>query len=208
MNVLVVDDHTAIRIGLKQILTDHAVADEVHEAGTGKQALVQIEAGAFDAVVLDIDLPDMSGLDVLAEIKRLQPKLPVLILSMLPEEHYAIRALKAGASGFLSKECAEDELAQAVRVVAEGQSYVSEQTVQQMARYISQDDEKPRHERLSNREFQIMRLIAKGKATSEIAQELEIHVKTVFTYRSRIFDKMDFSSNAEVIHYAVRHRLI
>ncbi len=208
IKVLIADDHAVVRQGLKQILTDTSDMQVVGEAATGAEALEKARTEECDVFVLDISMPGPSGLDILKEIRALRPNLPVLILSMYPEEQFAVRLLKAGASGYLNKESAPDELVKAVRKVVEGGKYVSPVLAEQLALEIGADSDKPLHENLSDREFQVMRMIAVGKTVTEIAEALSLSVKTVSTYRTRILEKMSLKTNAEVIRYAIQNQLI
>jgi two-component system invasion response regulator UvrY len=208
IRVLIADDHVVVRQGLKQILGDTPELLVAGEAINGQEVLDKIRAEAWDVVVLDISMPDHSGLDILKQLKAEQPKLPVLVLSMHPEDRYAMRVLKAGASGYLAKDSAADELVKAIRKVVSGGRYVSPFLAEKMAFEVGADSSKLPHETLSDREFQVLRLIADGKSVTEIAAELSLSVKTVSTYRARLLEKMNLSTNAELIHYAIRNHLI
>ena len=162
----------------------------------------------WDVVVLDITMPGRSGLEVLREIKKSKPKLPVLVLSMHPEGQFAVRVLKRGASGYMTKESAPEELVGAIKKVLAGGRYVSPSLAEKLATYLSADGQKSPQEKLSDREFQVLRLIASGKIVSEIAKELSLSVKTISTYRSRILEKMGMKNNAELMHYAMQHQLV
>ncbi len=208
INVLFVEDHAIVREGLKQILadtTDIVVADE---AGDGEEALAKVLKGNFDIAVLDISMPGRSGLEILKELKTIRPALPVLILSMYPEELYAVRAFKSGASGYLSKESAPTELITAIRKVSSGGKYVSPSLAESLALNLSDDNSKPLHDKLSSREYQILCMIASGKTGKEIASELNLSAKTVSTYRARVLEKMGLHSNAELTHYALQNGLV
>jgi len=208
IRVLIADDHVVVRQGLKQILGDTPELLVAGEAINGQEVLDKVRAEAWDVVVLDISMPDHSGLDILKQLKAEQPKLPVLVLSMHPEDRYAMRVLKAGASGYLAKDSAADELVKAIRKVVSGGRYVSPFLAEKMAFEIGADASKLPHEALSDREFQVLRLIADGKSVTEIAAELSLSVKTVSTYRARLLEKMNLGTNAELIHYAIRNHLI
>lgn len=208
IKVLIVDDHPVVRHGLQQILAQEPDVAEAAEAKSAAELMQRLGEADWDVVVLDISLPDRSGLEVLKDVKAAHPKLPVLILSMHPEEQYAIRVLKAGASGYVSKDSAAEELVKAIRKVLGGGRYVSLATAEQLAASLTSDRERPRHELLSDREFEVMRLLAAGKRASEIAAELSLSVKTVSTYRSRLLEKMGMKSNAELTSYAIRNGLI
>lgn len=208
IKVLFVEDHAIVREGLKQILadtTDMIVADE---AGDGEESLEKVRRGEFDIVVLDISMPGRSGLEILKELKAIRPDLPVLILSMYPEELYAIRAFKCGASGYLSKESAPTELIIAIRKVSGGGKYISPALAENLAVNLGDDNGKPLHAKLSEREYQILCMIASGKTGKEIASELNLSAKTVSTYRARVLEKMGMHSNAELTHYALQNGLV
>jgi len=208
IRILVADDHPIIRRGLKQIIDEEFNMKVEDEAENGYEVLEKIQKNNFDVILLDISMPGMNGLDVLKQIKSIKSNLHVLILSIYPEEHYAVRVLKAGASGYLSKESAPEELVKAIRKVNTGGRYVSSSLAEKLAFNISADDNKMVHELLSDREFQVMFMIASGKTVSDIAAELSLSVKTVSTYRCRILDKMNLNSNAELTHYAFENNLI
>jgi two-component system invasion response regulator UvrY len=178
------------------------------EATNGQEALDKVRAEAWDVVVLDISMPDRSGLDILKQLRSERPKLPVLVLSMYSEDQYAVRVLKAGACGYLTKDSAPDELVKAIRKVVSGGRYVSAFLAERLAFEIGADSSKLPHEALSDREFQVLRLIAAGKSVKEIAAELSLSVKTVSTYRARLLQKMNLTTNAELIHYAIQNHLI
>jgi DNA-binding NarL/FixJ family response regulator len=208
IKVLFVEDHAIVREGLKQILADTDDIMVADEAIDGEEALEKVPKGDFNVVVLDISMPGRSGLEVLTELKVLSPKLPVLILSMYPEELYAIRAFKGGASGYLSKESAPTELITAIRKVSCGGKYISPTLAENLVINLGEDNGKPLHEKLSEREYQILRMIASGKAGKEIAAELKLSVKTVSTYRARVLEKMGLRTNAELTHYVLQKRLV
>jgi DNA-binding NarL/FixJ family response regulator len=208
IRILVVDDHTIVREGLKQILGEEKDLVVSDEASNGQEALQKIGKNAYDCVLLDISMPGRSGLEVLKDIKALRPKLPVLILSMHSEELYAIRALRAGASGYLTKASASEELIGAIRKVAAGRKYVSTSLAEKLAFELDADASKLPHETLSDREYQVMIMLASGKAVKEIADEVCLSVKTISTYRMRIMEKMNMKKNAELTLYAIQHRLI
>jgi two-component system, NarL family, invasion response regulator UvrY len=197
-----------VRQGLKLILADHFPQAVFGEARNAHEALTRIWKEKWDVVVLDITLPGRSGLEVLKEIKRARKGLPVLILSMHPEDQFAVRILRAGAAGYLTKESAGEELVGAIRKVLAGGRYISQPLAERMASYLDVDLQKAPHERLSDREFQILRLIASGKSVGQVSKELSLSVSTVSTYRARILRKMDMENNAEVTHYAVQQGLV
>jgi DNA-binding NarL/FixJ family response regulator len=201
--LLLVDDHAVVRRGVRAILEDQLSAVHVREASNGEEALAALD-GALDAVVLDLSMPGRSGLDLLAEIKHRQPKLPVLIMSLHAEEQFAIRALRAGASGYLTKSAAPEQLVAAVTKIVRGGRYISERIAERLAEGAGASP----HEQLSDREFDVMRGIASGKTVSEIAVQMHLSVKTVSTYRTRLLDKMGMSTNAELTRYALDHGLV
>jgi two-component system invasion response regulator UvrY len=208
IKVLFVEDHAIVREGLKQILADTDDIIVADEAADGEEALEKVPKGDFDVIVLDISMPKRSGLDVLIELKSIRPKLPVLILSMYPEELYAIRAFKGGASGYLSKESAPTELITAIRKVSSGGKYISPALAENLVINLGEDNGNPLHEKLSEREYQILCMIASGKAGKEIAAELRLSAKTISTYRTRVLEKMGMRTNAELTHYALQNKLV
>jgi DNA-binding NarL/FixJ family response regulator len=207
IRILIADDHAIVRHGLRQILSDSSDMSVAGEARNGLQALQLAREAEWDVVLLDVSMPDKNGIDTLKQLKKEFPKLPVLMLSMHPEEHYAIRALKAGASGYLNKQSAPEQLVTAIRQVASGKKYVSPSLAEELANAISEDSEKAPHERLSDREYQTLVLIASGKTLSQIAEELKLSVKTVSVYRARLLEKMKLKNNAELTHYGLKHGL-
>ncbi len=196
-----------MRHGLKQILTDAFKRATYGEARNAQEALDLVWKENWDVVVLDITMPGRSGLDVLTEIKRTKPKLPVLVLSMHPENQFAVRVLKSGAAGYMTKESAPAELVGALKKVLAGGRYVSTGLAETLAASLSTTQNAPQ-EALSDREFQVLRLIASGKMVSDIARELSLSVKTISTYRTRVLEKMGMKNNAELMHYAIQHRLV
>ena len=208
IQILIVDDHAILRRGLKEILEREFRDVSIGGAGTAQQALTQLDSEKWDLVILDITMPGRSGVDVLRNLKALRPKLPVLVLSMHPEDQYGKRVLKAGASGYMNKESAPEELIKAVRKLLSGGRYVSPTLAETLAVDLGRDDDTPAHERLSDREFEVLRKMASGKTVGQIAQELHLSVPTVSTYRARILEKMGMSTNAELIRYAVSHHLV
>jgi len=208
MKILITEDHAVVRQGLKLILADHFKKAVFGEARNATEALACVWKEKWDVVVLDITMPGRSGLEVLKEIKRSRPKLPVLILSMHPEDQFAVRLLKAGAAGYLTKESAGDELVGAIKKVVGGGRYISPALAEKLAVHLTVDVQKAPHERLSDREFLILRMIASGKPVSQIAKELSLSVSTVSTYRARILEKMDMKNNAELTHYALQKELV
>ena len=208
IKVLIADDHPIVRQGLRQILSDTADMVVAGEAVNGQETLAQVRAGGWDALVLDITMPDRSGFDILKELKCEQPHLPVLVLSMHAEEQFALRVLKAGAAGYLTKENAPEELVKAIRKVVSGGKYISPGLAETLAFNLDPASGWPRHETLSDREFQVMQLLASGKTVAEIAKALSLSAKTVSTYRARLLEKMNLKTNAELIRYAIENRLI
>ena len=208
LKILVADDHTIVREGLKQILAEVPDMIVAGEASDGSEALHKVRKDHYDLVLLDIAMPGIGGLDVLKQLKAEKPDLPVLMLSMYPEEQYAVRTLKAGASGYLTKESASDELIAAIRKVSRGGKYVTSSLAEKLASCLDTYSDKPVHERLSDREYQVVRMIASGKTVTEIADELSLSVKTISTNRSRALIKMGMKTNAELTHYAIKHGLV
>ena len=206
--ILIADDHTIFREGLKRILSESPDIVVADEARNGTEALRKVLNNDFDLVLLDISMPGISGLDVLKQIKNEKPKLPVLILSVYPEEQYAVRVLRAGAAGYLTKESALDELISAIRRIAQGRKYITSSLAERLATAVESDTDRPPHETLSDREYQVLLLIASGKAVKQIAEELYLSEKTVSTYRSRILEKMNMKTNAELTHYTIKHHLL
>jgi two-component system, NarL family, invasion response regulator UvrY len=208
IRVLIADDFPILRRGLKEILMRELDGVTCGEAGNGEQVLDQIQSHDWDLLILDITMPGRSGLDVLRHLKALRPKLPVLVLSMHPENQYGKRVLKAGASGYMNKECAPEELMKAVGKLLGGGRYVSPALAETLALDLSRDDGRPAHETLSDREFEVLRKIASGKTVGQIAEELHLSVPTVSTYRARILEKMSLSTTAELMHYALSNHLV
>jgi DNA-binding NarL/FixJ family response regulator len=207
MRVLIADDHAVVRRGLKQILLDEYGALEVGEASDAHETLRLAREEPWDIVVLDISMPGRSGLEVLKELKQTRPRLPVLILTTHPEEQYAVRVLKAGAAGYMTKESAPEHLVEAVRKVTAGGRYITPTLADLLVTQIA-GAEKPPHESLSDREFQVLRLIASGKSVGQIAEELSLSSNTVSTYRARVLEKMGMRTNAELTHYAISNGLV
>jgi DNA-binding NarL/FixJ family response regulator len=208
INVLVADDHALIREGLKKTLSSEPDMFFAGEANNVIELFNQLERLTVDVVLLDITMPGESGLDALRELRNKYPRLPVLVLSFHPEHRFAVRALKAGAAGYITKQSATEELVHAIHKIVSGGKYVSAALAEELATELGNDETKPLHETLSDREFQVMRLIAAGKKSSEIAEELVISLSTVNTYRNRIFEKMKMQSNADLTRYAIDHELI
>ena len=206
--VLIVDDHVLVRHGLVKILREDPSISKVGEASTGSEGLSKLRDEKWDIAILDISLPDNSGLVILSHVKELFPNLPVLILSMHPEERYAVRAIESGASGYLTKNVQPEELLRAVKRLINGQKYITSSLGEILASKLEQNsDEKP-HQTLSKREYQVFIMIASGKTVNEISSKLYLSSKTVRTYRSRVLKKMKLERNSELIYYAFKHKLI
>ena len=208
IRILTADDHAIVREGLKQILADSPNMQVVDEAESGEGTLEKIRTNDYDVVVLDISMPGKSGLEVLKEIKAVRPSLPILILTIHPEEQYAVRVLRAGASGYLTKESAPDELVNAIERVSSGKKYITPATAERLVNELGSSTEKPSHNLLSDREFEVMRMLALGRSVKQIAEKLEVSPKTISTYKYRIFEKMDLRSSAELARYAIENGLL
>ena len=205
---LIVDDHSLVRNGLRQILASTYSGAGIFEARDAKSALACATKNKLDVVLLDISMPGQSGLDVLKQIKELQPDAKILILTMHPEDQYAIRVLKSGASGYLTKDSASDEVAVALKKILAGGTYVSAALAENLASNLHAPAQKSPHDRLSDREYQILRMIGVGKSVKEIAYDLSLSIKTISTYRARVLTKLKFKGNADVIRYAMREKLV
>lgn len=208
IRILIADDHPIVRRGLKQILAEEPDFSVVGEAQDGAGVRAALLEQPCDVLVLDINMPGSSGLEMLQEITESQPDLPVLIMSIHPEEQFGVRALRAGAAGYLTKETAPEELVNAIRKVHGGGKYVSPSLSEKLVSAIQTDSDRPPHELLSNREYEILCLLASGRTVSQIAEQLILSVKTVSTYRTRILEKMNLHTNAELIHYALSRQLV
>jgi two-component system, NarL family, invasion response regulator UvrY len=208
IRVLIVDDHSIVRQGLKQIVSESPGIEVTGEAADGQEALDLSRKQDFDVAVVDISMPGRGGLEILKDLKNEKPSLKVMMLSMHSEEQYAIRSLRDGASAYLTKESAPDELVQAIRTVAGGRRYITQSVADRLATYIESESEKPLHERLSDRELQVLVFLGAGKSVGDISRELSLSEKTVSTYRSRILIKMRMENNAQLIRYAVQHGLV
>ena len=207
LRIIITDDHPVVLKGLKEIIEEHFDDVTIDTSSKGYELLNKINGNDYDIVLLDISLPDINGLEVLREIKKKKRKLPVLMLSMYPEEQYAVRALKAGASGYLTKKSASDELALAVQKILSGRKYISPTFAEKMMLDFEADTEKLPHESLSDRELQVLCMIGKGKAVKEIGEELHLSPNTIRTYRTRILEKIGVKGTSELIHYAIAHNL-
>jgi DNA-binding NarL/FixJ family response regulator len=208
IRVIIADDHRIVRAGIKQIIEECPDMAQVDEAGDGHELIAKVRKNSYDAILLDVAMPGRDGLDILKQLKAEKCPVPVLMLSVYPEEQYAIRALRAGASGYLTKAAAPETLIEAIRKITGGKKYITETIAEHLADIIDRESEKPPHESLSDREFQILCKIASGKPVSAIASEMFLNVKTVSTYRRRILDKMKMKNNSELTHYALKNRLL
>lgn len=208
IRILIADDHAIVRAGLKQFIADQVDMQVTGEAVTGAEAISAVRGGDFDVVLLDISMPDKNGIDTLKMLRHIKPELPVLMLSGYAEDQYAVNLLRAGAAGYLNKEAASTQLVGAIRTVVQGRKYVSPTLAQILADGVSSNSSQPLHGELSQREFQIFCKLAAGAAVSKIADELNLSVKTVSTYRSRILEKMAMKSNADLTYYAIKNGLI
>lgn len=203
VKVLIADDHAIVRKGLRQIVKEQAPFIDLDEAANGQEVLDKISAENWDCLVLDISMPGRDGLDILNEVRHSKPELPVLILSMHPEDQYAIRVLKAGAAGYMNKDTGLDELVSAIQRVVDGGKYVSAALAEKLAIGLSGDLDRRPHETLSDREYTVLLMIGQGKSVSEIGDELGLSVKTISTYRSRILEKLEMKTNADLIRYVI-----
>lgn len=208
INIMIADDHAIVRAGLKQILSDHPDMTVIDEASDGQELLEKIKKRHPDVILLDISMPGRNGLEILKQIRVEKPALPVLVLSMHSEEQYAIRTIKAGAAGYLTKEAASEKLVEAIKKVHEGGRYISMTLAEKLAETLMIDMRRPAHENLTDREYQVFYNIACGKTVSEIASEMFLSVKTISTYRRRILNKMDMKNNSELTRYALENTLI
>lgn len=208
IKVLIADDHPIVRQGFKKIIEQAKDITVSGEAANGHEVIEKARDGIYDIILLDISMPGLNGVEVLKQLRSEEIKIPVLILSVYSEEQWAVRVLKSGAAGYLTKETAADELIEAIRVAAAGRRYIGASLAERLADYLDPDPGKIPHEKLSDREFTVFRLIASGKATRDIAAELGLSISTVSTYRYRIFEKLKVSTNAELTRYAIENRLI
>lgn len=207
LKILIGDDHAIIRKGLRQILTEEFVPCAIDEASSGREVIKKTGEKSYDILILDISMPERNGIDILQQLKVEQPSLPILVLSIHPEEQYAVRVLKSGAAGFLNKASAPEELVKAIQKISGGGRYISPAVAEHLADRISDPNRMP-HENLSSREYQVMLLIASGKTLSKISDELALSVKTVSTYRSRLLEKMSMENNAKLTKYVIEHKLL
>jgi len=208
LKVIITDDHRIVRAGIKQIVEDCPEMAPVDEASDGQELLAKVRKNHYDAILLDLSMPGRDGLEILKQLKSEKCKAPVLILSVHPEEQYAIRALKSGAAGYLTNSTAPEELIEAIKKISAGKKYITPALADHLAANIDSETDKPLHERLSDRELQILCKIASGSTVSLIAGQMFLNVKTVGTYRRRILDKMGMKSNAELTHYAIKNNLV
>lgn len=208
IRIMIVDDHPILRAGLKTLLSEHPDMTVTGEAGSGLEAVKMVQEGDYDIVLLDITMPDMNGVDTLKQLQRHRPTLPVLMLSMHPEEQYAINLLRSGASGYVPKEGAPEQLVTAIQTVMQGRRYVSPSVAELLAADLGGDTNKSPHTTLSEREFQIFCRLAAGQSVSEIGSDLHLSVKTISTYRSRILGKMNMKNNADLTYYAIKNGII
>ena len=208
MHILIADDHAVVRRGLREMLADTFSGADFSEVGNGDGVLSHLGKAPINLLVLDINMPGRSGMDVLRDVKHAYPRLPVIILSCQPEEQYAVRCLRAGAAAYINKESAPEELALAAKKVLGGGRYVNASLAEQLAANLDESAGKPLHELLSDREHEVMRMIASGVALTEIGDRLHVSVKTISSYRARIMEKMNMKSNAELTRYAMTHHLI
>ena len=208
MRFLIADDHTIVRRGLRQILLEGFPDAEIEEVPDAEDLIKNTIQSDWDIIISDLSMPGRSGLEALQQIKQIKPKIPVLILSIHPEEQYALRVLKAGAAGYLSKDSAPDELVNAVNRVLLGKKYITVSIAEKLASVLDQDSDKQPHELLSDREFSVLKLLATGKSVSEIAESMFLSVTTVSTYRARIMAKMNLKTNADLILYSIEHKLL
>jgi DNA-binding NarL/FixJ family response regulator len=208
LRVLIADDHAVVRQGLRQILGGIPELGTVGEADNGQDTLDMVRAEPWDVLVLDMSMPGRGGLDILRDVRRERPQTRVLVLSMHPEDQFAVRMLKAGASGYMTKESAPEELVAAVRKIITGGKYVSATLAEKLAFDVDRDNDRPLHESLSDREFQVLRMLASGRTVQQIADELILSAKTISTYRARVLEKLKMKTNAELIYYAIQNRLV
>jgi two-component system, NarL family, invasion response regulator UvrY len=208
MNMLIVDDHAIVRLGLKRLVAEAYPYAKLEEAATGKDALALLDRVRWDLVILDVNLPDQSGIELLKVMKARQAALPVIMLSLHPEEQYALRALKSGASAYLTKERAPEELETAIKQVLAGRKFITATLAERLATVAFSPADQLPHERLSDREFQVLCAIGQGKTVSSIAFDLALSVKTVSTYRTRLLDKLDMKNNTDLIRYTLEHTLV
>lgn len=208
IRIAIVDDHAVVRAGLRQFFSDQVDLRVTGEAANGREALDLLRAGEIDVMLMDLSMPGQGGVDALAAIKARAPDLPVLILSGLPEEHYATALLKQGASGYLTKDCDPEDILRAIRTVVRGRKYITPSVAERLADSLASDADKPPHELLSEREFQVFLRLARGETIGHMADSMSLSVKTVSTYRTRVMEKMKLSTNSDLTYYALKNGLI
>jgi DNA-binding NarL/FixJ family response regulator len=208
LKILVADDHPIVRQGIKQIIADTTDMVVAGEASSGQEVLNAVKDKTYDVILLDIAMPGPNSIDILKQLKQDKPQIAVLILSIYPEEQYAVRTLKAGASGYLTKESAPDELVEAIRKVSKGGKYITSSLAESLAKILIKEEQGLPHTILSDREYQVLLMISSGKKIKEIANELSLSIKTISTYRTRMLEKMNMKTNAELIHYSIKHELV
>ena len=208
IRVGIVDDHSIVRSGLRHFFSEHVDLRVAGEAASGREAIDLVRDMELDVLVMDLSMPDQSGIDALAMIRAKAPDVGVLILSAYPEEHYAMHLIRQGASGYLNKECDPLEIVQAIRTIALGKRYISAQVAELLAQQLDQGIQGPPHEQLSEREFQVFLKLARGRSATEIADELSLSVKTISTYRTRLMEKLGLNSNSDLTYYALKNQLI
>ncbi len=208
IKLIIADDHPLVREGLKKILKEESSIQVIAEAQNALELMELLQKEHVDLVILDISMPGITGLEVLKDLKQRYPKLPILILSMHPEDRFAVRALRGGAAGYVTKESAPDELVNAIRRIYSGKKYISASVGEQLATIVDDHSDKLPHELLSDREYQVLYMIASGRKVSQIAEELSLSVHTINTYRSRIMEKLNLESNVQLTHYAIKHKLV
>ena len=206
--ILLVDDHPVVRQGIRQILTRALTSAVIGEASTAEEGLAEIRGGEWDILVLDLSLPTQNGLDLLKEVHRERPKLPVLVLSMHPAAQFARRVINAGAAGYLTKDSAPAELIKAINEVTAGRRYLNASVIEEMVQTLHSDQSQRPHEALSDREYQVLRMLASGLTVSQVAARLSLSVKTISTYRARVLEKMNMKTTAELMHYGIQHKLV
>jgi len=208
MNILIADDHELVRGGLARIIAEEFPAAQIQEASNGAEAEKIARTKKWDIIIMDMSMPDKTGLDVLKQLRSEAIKIPVLIISIHPENQYALRVLKAGANGYISKDCPRADFIVAIKAILNGKKYISTYLAEKLASRFDEDMSKEQHELISDRELQVLKLIASGKAVSEIADELSLSVATISTYRHRLLEKMNLKNNAELTHYAINNNLV
>jgi two-component system invasion response regulator UvrY len=208
LRILIADDHAIVRKGLVQLILEEFPSAGIKEVADAEELIKETHQSEWDLVICDLTMPGRSGLDALKQIKHSFPKLPVLIISMHPQDQYAVRVIKAGASGYLGKETVHEELIRAIHTVVQGRKYITTSIAEKLAEVLNTAETKQKHELLSDREFDVFKYLASGKSVSEIAAQLSLSVTTVSTYRSRILDKMGMRTNADITRYALEHKLI